>query len=136
MTTKCSRLLFCSILALGLAAPVVAWDGLPVNDSEKPGSVLVFPKFIRGTFNDVNVSGQVVHAITELEISVACPQGATCANDRVRMRAHWVCPGCTETSFNLETTVGGSLYFNPEGVTVIAGVVTAQVFPNNAKTTI
>jgi hypothetical protein len=135
MTTKCSRLLFCGTLALVLAAPVVAWDGLPVNDSEKPGSVLVFPKFIRGTFSDV-VTGEVAHARTELEISVACPQGATCANDRVRLRAEWVCAGCVETSFNLETTVGGSLYFNPEGVTVIAGVVTAAAFPNNATTPI
>ncbi|HEY2941028.1 MAG TPA: hypothetical protein VGN09_01210 [Vicinamibacteria bacterium] len=108
-----------------------------MNDSEKPGSVLVFPKFIRGTFNDTLASGQAVHAKTELELSVRCPDGATCnAGDRVRMRAHWVCPGCTTTSFDLETTVNGSLYFNPEGVTVIGGVITAQVFPNNATTTI
>jgi hypothetical protein len=137
MTTKCSRLLFCSGLALVLAAPVLAWDGLPVNDSEKPGSVLVFPKFIRGTFADVFVTLEPAHAVTELEISARCPDGATCnAGDRVRMRAHWVCPGCTETSFDLETTINGSLYFNPEGVTVIAGVVTAAAFPNNSTTPI
>jgi hypothetical protein len=108
-----------------------------VNDSEQPGSILVFPKFIRGTINDVGVSGQTVHAITEFEISVRCPDGATCTADQVvRMRGHWVCPGCTETSFNLKTTVNGSLYFNPEGVTAVGGVVTAQVFPNNATTTV
>jgi len=65
-----------------------------------------------------------------------CPTGATCHQDRVRLRAHWVCPGCAEASFNLETTVGGTVYFNPEGVTVIGDVVTATVFPSNATTTI
>ncbi len=152
-------------LSIGVAAPVAASPGVPVaglpgvsdvllniavtapaavsptalwgNDSEQPGSVLVFPKFIRGTINDVQVSGQLVHAITELQISVVCPKNATCgANQAVRLRAHWVCPGCTETSFNLETTVGGTLFFNPEGVTVVAGQIAAQVFPNNASTTI
>ncbi len=132
---KWLRASFFVLLILGMTAPASAWG--PLNDSEAPGSVLVFPKFIRGTINDVQVSGQAVHAITELEISVTCPKFATCSADQgVRMRAHWVCPGCTETSFDLETTVNGSLFFNPEGVTVVGGVVTAQVFPNNAKTTI
>jgi hypothetical protein len=127
-----------AMLAVGLAAaaPAGAWT----NDSEKPGSVLVFPKFIRGVFNDAVVSGQAVHARTEIEISVRCPDFASCAaNETVRMRAHWVCPGCTETSFDLETTVNGSLYFNTEGVTVIGPVVpvvTAVAFPSNARTTI
>jgi len=128
------------LLGVRVAAPVAAW----LNDSEQPGSVLVFPKFIRGTGNDLGVSGQAVHAITEFEISVRCPDGATCgARQEVTLRAHWVCPGlaanggiCNESSFDLTTTVGGSLYFNPEGVTVLGGVVTAQVFPNNATTTI
>jgi hypothetical protein len=102
---------------------------------------LVFPKFIRGTFNDALVTGQALHARTELEISVRCPDGATCTDGQVvRMRAHWVCPGCTESSFNLQTTVNGSLYFNTEGVSVVdvAGVpvITAAAFPNNATTVI
>jgi hypothetical protein len=97
----------------------------------------VFPKFIRGSFVDLPVTGQTAQARTELEISVRCPTGATCgANQAVRLRAHWICPGCAETSFNLETTVGGSLYFNPEGVTVLLGVVTANAFPSNVTTTI
>jgi hypothetical protein len=113
--TKSIRLLVCFVLALGLTAP--AWAEL--NDSEKPGSVLVFPKFIGGTFNDFGI-GQAFHARTELEISVRCPDGVSCnAGDTVRMRAHWVCPGCTESSFNLETTVNGSLYFNTEGVSAL-----------------
>src|SRR3989475_5892222 len=130
-------LLNVAVAAPVAAAPVAAWP----NDSERPGSVLVFPKFIRGTFNDLDpalgVSRQPVHAKTELEISVQCPKDATCgAKQAVRLRAHWVCPGCTEASFDLETTVGGSLYFNPEGVVVVAGVATANAFPSNAKTTI
>src|SRR5882762_5884176 len=107
------RASFCAALLLGLTAPAFAWD---VNDSEQPGSVLVFPKFIRGTYSDP-AHAQPVQARTEIEISVRCPDGATCDKDtRVRMRAHWVCQGCTENSFDLETTVNGSLYFNTEGV--------------------
>src|SRR5207302_5363353 len=104
----------------------------------RPGSVLVFPKFIRGTFNDAEFSGQAVHAITEFEISVRCPDGASCdVHQPVRLRGHWVCPECDEASFDLTTTVNGSLYFNPEGVVaVVPGVVTANAFPSNATTTI
>ena len=105
-------------MMLVLAASALAWQ----SDSEQPGSVLVFHKFIRGTFDDTLVSGEAAHARTEVEISVVCPAGETCGKDKVRLRAHWVCPGCTESSFNLETTVGGSLYFNPEGVDVVGGV--------------
>jgi hypothetical protein len=131
--------LFFGVLTPGLAAPAYA---TPWN-SEQPGSVLVFPKFIRGTALDTGVSGQANHAITEFEISVVCPPGETCELDQVvRMRAHWVCPGsstnpiCAESSFNLETTVNGTLYFNPEGVTVIGGLITANAFPSNATTII
>src|SRR5207245_503984 len=127
------------LLNVAVAAPVAAWP----NDSQQPGSVLVFPKFIRGTFTDAPVTGQAALARTELEISVRCPKGASCeGNQAVRLRAHWVCPGsstnpiCPEASFDLETTVGGTLYFNPEGVVVVAGVITANAFPSNATTTI
>ena len=129
---KFMHFLFCFIVTLGVATPAFAWQ----NDSEQPGSVLVFHKFIRGTYNDF-VNQQTVQARTEIEISVRCPEGAACTKDTVvRMRAHWVCPGCTETSFDLKTTVNGSLYFNPEGVTVLGNLVTANAFPNNATTTI
>jgi hypothetical protein len=122
---KLTSSVFCLAATVALATPAFAWT---LNDSEQPGSVLVFPKFIRGTGNDLGVSGQAVHANTELEVSVVCPPGSSCtANTSVRLLAHWVCPGCAETSFNLQTTVGGTLYFNPEGT---------SVFPNNARTTI
>jgi len=132
-STRIFLLTLLSIGAAGLATPAFAW----LNDSEQPGSVLVFPKFIRGTGNDLGVSGQPVHAITEFEISVRCPDGATCdVGQAVRLRGHWVCPGCSEASFDLTTTVNGSLYFNPEGVVSVLGLATANAFPSNATTAI
>jgi len=125
-------------LTMGFATQAHAWGNL--NDSEEPGSVLVFPKFIRGTFSDL-FSAQAVAAKTEIELSVVCPNGATCTSGPgaplVRLRAHWVCPTtCAETSFDLTTTVGGTLYFNPEGVTALGGVITAAAFPSNVTTPI
>jgi len=89
----------------------------------EPGSVLVFPKFLRGTVQ--TESG--VQPKTEIEISIRCPksqpgQTVTCpdAGQTVNLRAHWVCPSgnvfapCLETDFNLNRTVHGTLYFNPE----------------------
>jgi hypothetical protein len=107
---------FCTllVLALGLAAPASAWS----NDSERPGSVLVFPKFIKGT--NVNTNSVGVEPKTEIEISVTCPQGATCFRGQgVQLRAHWVCGNdviCAESDFDLFTTVKGTLYFNPDNV--------------------
>ncbi len=128
--------MFGVLASLWMAAPAAAWGNL--NDSSEPGSVLVFPKFIRGTFNDFGLSGQLVHAVTELEISVTCPNGSSCATSGqvVNLMARWVCPGCSESSFALQTTVGGTLYFNPEGVTVLLGLITANAFPSNVTTTI
>src|SRR6266404_2245984 len=105
------------LLNLGTVAPAAA--GVPVvdrgalNDSQEPGSVLVFPKFRSGT---VNTPDQGTIPITEFEISVACPKGSAgtpdCAFQKpVFLRAHWVCRGdsdtgiCQETDFDLMTTV-------------------------------
>jgi hypothetical protein len=103
-----------------------------LNDSEEPGSVLVFPKFLRGAVQ--TESG--VQPRTEIEISIRCPksqpgQTVTCpdSGQNVNLRAHWVCPSdnvfapCRETDFNLNRTVHGTLYFNPENV------MTASNFP-------
>src|SRR5438046_6781724 len=127
MTMRWSRLFFGLVLALGLAAPGFAWTSL--NDSEEPGSVLVFPKFIRGTVDtpDLATVGQPISARTEIEISVSCPKRSTCTRDpltgilfdRVRLRAHWVCGAhviCLERDFDLFTTVNGTIYFNPENI--------------------
>ena len=151
---KSMRILLLGLLSIGVAGPATAQLG----DPQQPGSVLVFPKFIRGTFNDTAVSLKTVHAKTELEISVVCPTALTgpggpgCALGQiVRLRAHWVCPGvdhpsspatCAEKDFDLETTVNGSLYFNPEGVTTMCTpgpfpvcTISSEVFPNNVSTT-
>jgi hypothetical protein len=109
------RALFCVGLVLGLTTPAFA----TLNDSEQPGSVLVFHKFVRGTNLNPNTGG--IEPKTEIEISVTCPKGTMCAaGTTVRLRAHWVCgssgPICAESDFDLVTTVKGTLYFNPENV--------------------
>jgi hypothetical protein len=111
-----------TVLFVGLAllvAPAGTVAGQELNDSQEPGSVLVFPKFLRGT---VATPDQGTLAKTEIEISATCPRGATCVDGQaVVLRAHWVCPGtfmtpCRETDFTVRTTVRGSLFFNPEGI--------------------
>jgi hypothetical protein len=115
-----------TVLFVGLALLVAPAGsmGQELNDSQEPGSVLVFPKFLRGT---VATADQGNLARTEIEISATCPRGATCVDGQaVILRAHWVCPGallgglpvtpCRETDFTLRTTVRGSLFFNPESI--------------------
>src|SRR5262249_5847480 len=111
-----------------LVAPTGAMGQLlrELNDSQEPGSVLVFPKFLRGT---VATPDSGVLARTEIEISITCPLGSTCleTGQLINLRAHWVCPGgvsfnpvgvtpCRETDFTVRQTVHGSLYFNPESI--------------------
>src|SRR5215831_16078758 len=108
-----------------LVVPAVTMGQHPIdaiaqqlNDSQEPGSVLVFPKFLRGTVQ--TESG--VQPRTEIEISIRCPKGQACpdSGQTLNLRAHWVCPSdnffapCRETDFNLNRTVHGTLYFNPE----------------------
>jgi len=115
----------CAVFAL-LVVPAIAMaeDTRELNDPSEPGSVIVFPKFLRGTVQ----TEQGTLARTEIEISVTCPRGATCVdNQPVTLRAHWVCPAdffdsrtgvvvpCRETDFTVRTTVRGSVWFNPEG---------------------
>jgi hypothetical protein len=96
------------------------------NDSEIPGSVLVFPKFITGTVNVGTPALPVPAPRTSFEISVTCPADTRCAEfSRVKLLAHWVCPAsqdgvfkfiCQEADFELFTTVKGTVWFNPENV--------------------
>src|SRR5882724_6096106 len=104
-------------LVLGSAAPVAACAGVTLNDSQEPGSVLVFPYFRTGT---VPSNQSPTHPKTEIEISVTCPRDTSCATgdantgEAVRLRAHWVCPGtntdtkCRDVNFNPATTVNGT----------------------------
>jgi hypothetical protein len=118
--------LFGVLATLWMAAPALAWGGL--NDSSEPGSVLVFHKFIRGTAPPF--------AKTEIEISVTCPVGATCATSGqiVKLHGQWICPGglgiaCNEVDFNLQTTVNGSIKFDPENFEVLTNTDTVAVPP-------
>jgi len=112
MTTKSSCFLFCLVLALGLAAPALAWD---LNDTSEPGSVIVFHKFIAG------FSG--TQPATQFEISATCPKDWACTGGQaVHLRAHWVCPPdsvnptvCREQDFNLDVTVNGTVVFDAAG---------------------
>jgi hypothetical protein len=92
-----------------------------LSDPAEPGSVLVFPKFIRGT---VPVD-DVVTPRTEISIGAVCPPNialpnAACnVNQTVFLHFHWVCPAvdgiCHEADFHGATTVNGKLVFNTEG---------------------
>ena len=108
-------------LALGPMMPSFAQaPGATSSTSEQPGSVVVFPKFLKGT---VAVDG-VTRPQTEIEVRVQCPNGATCTEDEpVRIRFHWVCPGnsdkasnyvCSETDFDVGLSVNGKGSFSPD----------------------
>jgi hypothetical protein len=100
--------------------PAFAQDRDPtLSDSQEPGSVIVFPKFIRGT---VTVDG-VVTPQTEIEYTVQCPTALedTCPlHQTVLVRFHWVCPGspsiCRETDFFIPSTVNEKVVLTPNGV--------------------
>lgn len=121
---KWISILFLVSLFLGLALPAFSQDGGPppdreLNDSQEPGSVLVFPKFIRGR---VTTPEQGVLPVTEIEIGAVCPPGEMCPQHQpVHVLAHWVCPGppdggiCQETDFKFDFTVTGKRFFNPDG---------------------
>jgi hypothetical protein len=105
------------LLALPVLGVVCAL--VKFNDSEKPGSVIVFPKFQTGT---VAIDG-VTTPRTEFELGVVCPVGSTCAEHQpVRIRMQWVCPGlpqnsliCPTIDFDVLASVNGKAVFNTEG---------------------
>jgi hypothetical protein len=117
------------LLALGLVIPTVVAAQeervLQLADSQEPGSVIIFPKFIATTTEGEPDS--------YFEISVTCPtknpDGSCTVTEgtKVKLKAHWVCPGtqdftekfvCAETDFNLFTTVFGTLVFSPSNVNI------------------
>jgi hypothetical protein len=110
------------MLALTLATVAFAQARHPgLSDSQEPGSVIVFHKFIKG---EVDLNGESAPK-TEIEVGVVCPKGAECEQDQdVKIRFHWVCPGdqtfenkyiCKEVDFDAEVTVNGKLVFDPNG---------------------
>src|SRR5215472_13636 len=91
---KAGRLAVLLVPALALAAPAFAQvRPAGLSDSQEPGSVIVFPKFIQGT---VSLPEGGTAPITELEVGIVCPKGVTCAEHQlVKIRFHWVC-GATQ----------------------------------------
>jgi hypothetical protein len=120
-------------LMVALALPIAAMAQVRsplLADSQEPGSVLVFPKFLTGT-----LGGEPRSAF---EIGITCPKqangtpGVCIEGTKVKLRAHWVCPGsqdpvekyiCEETNFDLTSTVTGTIVINPANV----GDITQQV---------
>src|SRR5207248_5358461 len=120
-----------------LAMPAFAQDRDPrLSDSQEPGSVIVFPKFITGT---VTLPEGGTAPATELEVGIICPVGATCPEHQsVKIRFHWVCPGdqyfndkliCRETDFDVVASVNEKLVLVPNGVGTADGVGTRFVPP-------
>src|SRR5215510_14366918 len=121
----------CALLALAVLLGVFASSAIAqvrdpkLNDPSEPGSVIVFPKFIRG---QVIVPGEATpQPRTGFEVGVVCPKGQLCPEgQKVKIRFHYVCGSseasinssfvCRETDFELFTTVNGKLVFNTEGV--------------------
>src|SRR5262249_16785467 len=69
-----------------------------LSDSQEPGSVIVFPKFIRGFVSPDGVQTPA----TEFAVGVVCPKGSFCQEQqRVKLRFHYVC-GTNESD------IGGS----------------------------
>jgi hypothetical protein len=120
------------MVALGTATPSFAQPSQTTpSDVEEPGSVVVFPKFVKGT---VAVDG-VTRVATEMEIRAQCPRDNTCSGDeRVKIRFHWVCPGsedisakhiCKDAAFTVVLSIGGKSSFNPEGLRYLDDIIAA-----------
>ena len=133
--TRCARFLSLLIPVVVLAMPADARDPR-LYDSEEPGSVIVFPKFLAGL---VTVDG-VSLPVTEIEVGVVCPHHTVvnddattavvdefCAeNQPVKIRFSWVCPAqegvdsqiCRQNNFDVLATVNGKVVFDPENLTI------------------
>jgi hypothetical protein len=121
---KGARLAMLLMPALALAAPAFAQvRATTLSDSQEPGSVIVFPKFIQGTVT-LPEGGRA--PISELEIGVVCPKGVICPeHEPVKIRFHWVCGTneadqagsfvCKETDFDINATVYEKIVLTPNG---------------------
>lgn len=121
--------LFGVLATLWMAAPAAAW----LNDSEEPGSVLVFYRFTRGSIQTPDEGSQ---PRSQFKISVTCPSdvaaspgcaetGDATTGQLVNLVGHWVCPPsdsialydttCVESDFPIHTTVFGTVEFDADG---------------------
>jgi hypothetical protein len=117
--------------ALAVATPALALNPPQLSDSEQPGSVIIFPKFVA---NQVHVDGNTGFTVaqTEIELGAVCPPefvntGGNCPEHQpVKVRMHWVCPGtegvnsniCPESDFDVFVSVYGKVVFSPDGVPI------------------
>src|SRR6267143_6138028 len=134
--------------ALALATPAFAQSVL--NDSEEPGSVIIFPKFIGGapgapgSAPRVHVDGIAGIARTEIEVGVVCPptlvgsNSSLCAEHTLyKIRFHWVCPGqenfnsniCKESNFDFFISMNGKVAFSADGDPINSNSPTTSVPP-------
>jgi len=126
--------------ALALATPALALAPAGLSDSQQPGSVIVFPKFIGGAPGATGSAPRVpVDGIagltvsrTEIEIGAVCPASGTpgvgpcAAHAPVVVNFHWVCPGfegvnsniCNENSFFVTLSVDGKLVFSADSIPI------------------
>jgi hypothetical protein len=130
---KSMRILLLALLstgAAGLATPAFAnsANSWGLNDSQEPGSVLVFYRFDAGS---ISTPDEGTIAKTQFKISVTCPTnlgpngcketGDFATGQPVFLKAHWVCPPqdtgttCQELDFPLSTTVYGTVEFDANG---------------------
>jgi len=125
------------------SASCPATDPGGLADTAEPGSVLVFPKFDRGTvIVDPTASGGLFPQVipkTEIEIGAVCPGFSTgtppqvCTHSVYQIHVHWVCPGvtvgqvssvCKETDFEVFVSTNGKIVFNPNGTPARNGQLT------------
>jgi hypothetical protein len=117
------------IPALALATPALAQTrSTLLSDSEEPGSVIVFPKFINAPAVSLPAPETATVPVTELEIGVVCPKGVVCPeHEPVKIRFHWVCGTteannagsfvCPELDFDVTATVWEKIVLVPDGST-------------------
>ena len=120
-----ARFMLPMVPALALVTPAFADYSPALNDSQEPGSVIVFPKFLTGT----QVVDGIVLPSTEIEVGVVCPIGQTCAEHTpIKIRFQWVCPTwetdlgnsfiCKSNNFDVFGSVNGKIVFDPQNMTI------------------
>ena len=92
--------------ALAVATPAFAINPPTLSDSQQPGSVIIFPKFVNAPAV-VTDGDNAVLPRTEIEIGAVCPPtnnaalGTVCPEHQsVKVRFHYVCPGLQNVNSN------------------------------------
>jgi len=117
--SECVFLLLLAILAVAYSNYAEAQQA-GTDEAEAWGSVIVFPKYIRG----IQRSSNKDKPLTEIEVRAHCPRGATCnESEPVKIRFRWVCPGsediaskyiCKDAGFEISVAPNSRVSFSPE----------------------